>query len=274
MSKEIEQLQGTWNVVALEIEGNTMAANMFKGAKIIVNGERFTTVSMGSTFGGTLKIDADATPKTLDILYDKGPHAGSASLALYELDGDTWKLCLGFAGYDRPKDFVTSPGSGHALETLKRGQADGETPDLDTRKDTAATEETNQAEAAEVTEGTAALHGEWSMVSLERDGKKFPDFVTKTGKRVVQGNETTITVGGLVIIKATFSVDTAVEPFSIDLTISDGPDKGKKQLGIYELDGGVARFCMSPTGKEERPTEFVTIASDERTLAVWKRSGT
>jgi len=42
---------------------------------------------------------------------------------IYELDGNDWKICLAFAGLDRPKRFVTERGSGHALETLADGSS-------------------------------------------------------------------------------------------------------------------------------------------------------
>ena len=119
MKGEIEKLQGTWNVVSLEIEGAKMEEPAFKGAKIVVKGEAFTTISMGATYKGTLKVDVTRTPKTLDLSFTEGPEKGSISLAIYELEADTWKICLTIAGNDRPKEFVTKAGSGHALETLR-----------------------------------------------------------------------------------------------------------------------------------------------------------
>src|SRR5262245_22315601 len=35
---------------------------------------------------------------------------------------------------------------------------------------------------------------------------------------------------------ATFKVDTSKKPMHIDVTASDGPDKGQTNLGIYKLD--------------------------------------
>ncbi len=103
MQPEIEQLQGTWNIATLEVEGRKMGESAFKGSKIIVNGDSFKTVAMGATYNGTLKLDVTSTPKTFDLMFTEGPHQGIASLGIYELDGATWKICLGFAGQDRPK---------------------------------------------------------------------------------------------------------------------------------------------------------------------------
>jgi uncharacterized protein (TIGR03067 family) len=121
MSSDAEILQGTWNIDSLEVEGMKMSRDSFSGAQIILDGIVFATRAMGAPYRGTFVVNDAAVPKTIDILFNEGPHSGSSSLGIYELDGDQWKLCLGFAGICRPKDFATSPGSGHALETLTRG---------------------------------------------------------------------------------------------------------------------------------------------------------
>jgi uncharacterized protein (TIGR03067 family) len=120
MNEELDKLQGSWNVVALEVEGQKVPSGSFTGAKIVINGDNFKSISMGSPYAGTLKLDAASNPKRFDLLFHEGPHKGQASLGIYELSGGTWRMCLGFAGKDRPRDFATTAGSGHALETLER----------------------------------------------------------------------------------------------------------------------------------------------------------
>src|SRR5205807_1617746 len=89
-------------------------------------GTKFTTAAMGSTYDGTLSLDVTKKPKRFDLKFTKGPEKGNTSLGIYELDGDTWKICLGLTGKSRPTKFATKPGSGHALETLKRGEVAAE----------------------------------------------------------------------------------------------------------------------------------------------------
>src|SRR6266849_480280 len=120
MDEALERLQGTWTIVALEVEGTNMGEHVFKGSKIMVKGNRFDTISMGATYSGTVSVDPTRVPRRLDVMFTDGPHQGRSSLAIYELDGDIWKLCLGFAGNDRPEAFLTTAGSGHALEILTR----------------------------------------------------------------------------------------------------------------------------------------------------------
>jgi RNA polymerase sigma factor (sigma-70 family) len=250
MKTDVEKLQGTWIVATLEVEGAKVEANLFKGAKIVIKGDAFTTISMGATYKGTFKIDATSKPKKIDLMFTEGPEKGNTSLGIYELDGDTWKLCLTIANKDRPKEFATKPGSGLGLETLKR----------ETQKD---------VENA-INDEIARLGGQWSMISGEIAGQPLPAEFVKTAKRVVKGNETTVTFGGQLFLKATFTVDISKQPHTIDYTMTDGLTKGKTQYGIYEWDEGTVRFCFAAPGKE-RPTEFTTKAGDERTLSVWEK---
>ena len=120
MNADMERLQGTWRIVTLEVGGVKMSDNDFKGSKIVVKGNSFTTISMGAIYNGTFQTEETNTPRTLDLTFTEGPHQGKKSLAIYELNGDTWKMCLAFAGLERPTDFVTAAGSSHALETLQR----------------------------------------------------------------------------------------------------------------------------------------------------------
>jgi uncharacterized protein (TIGR03067 family) len=120
---ELEELRGTWKIIALEVEGRELSKEMFVGATITIDEDNFSTTSMGATFAGKVSCGAGGDRSTIDIAFTAGPHAGQKSLGIFELHGDDWKLCLGFAGYDRPHEFATAPGSGHALELLTREQS-------------------------------------------------------------------------------------------------------------------------------------------------------
>jgi uncharacterized protein (TIGR03067 family) len=117
----------------------------------------------------------------------------------------------------------------------------------------------------------AQLEGEWTMLSGEIDGVAMPEEMRKTAKRVAKDGETAVTVNDRIFMKAKFTIDPAKKPKTIDYTFTDGPTKGKKQLGIYELDGDTVKFCFSAPDKD-RPTEFTTKEGSSRTLSVWKRS--
>lgn len=262
MKTDLEKLQGTWHVATLVIEGQKLPDGANASSKIVVQGNDFTTISMGSAYRGTFKVDADARPKTLDMHFTEGPEKGNTALGIYELAGDTWKICLTMTAKERPQEFAAPPASGLALETLKRDLASPDEP----KKDAPA--EANEPD--EVKKERSRLEGEWAMVSGEIDGQPMPDAFVKTGKRVAKGNETTVTIGGNVFMKATYTIDPSKKPKTIDYTMTEGLSKGKKQLGIYELDGDTIRFCFASPGKD-RPTEFSAKPGAGNTLSVWKR---
>ncbi len=113
----MDKLQGTWKVVSLEIDGQPMPAG---DAQVVVSGREFTTTGMGATYHGTMRVDTAVVPHALDMVFTAGPEKGNTNRGIFEVDGDAWKLCLNMAGGARPSEFATKPGSGLALEILRR----------------------------------------------------------------------------------------------------------------------------------------------------------
>jgi len=109
------------------------------------------------------------------------------------------------------------------------------------------------------------LQGEWSMLMPDGSGKMLSD-----SKRVCKGDETTVTFGGRLALKAKFAIDPSKKPKVIDYEILDGEDKGKKRLGIYELEADTVKFCFGTTGGQ-RPTDFSSKLGDGYSMSAWKR---
>jgi uncharacterized protein (TIGR03067 family) len=116
----------------------------------------------------------------------------------------------------------------------------------------------------------AQLEGEWAMVSGEANGAPMPAAIVATGRRVAKDGETTISMGGRMYFKAKFSIDSTKKPKTIDYEMTEGLTKGKKQLGIYEIEGDTVKFCFGAPGKD-RPAEFTSKEGSLNTLSVWKR---
>jgi uncharacterized protein (TIGR03067 family) len=120
VQKEYAKLTGTWKIVSVEVEGAKPEEDFLKNARLVVKGDKFTFKRGDLSNGGTYKVDVTAKPKTIDITYTEGPEKGKTLLGIYDLEGDTGKICIALPGNDRPKEFVSKPGSGHVLEVLKR----------------------------------------------------------------------------------------------------------------------------------------------------------
>jgi uncharacterized protein (TIGR03067 family) len=115
-----------------------------------------------------------------------------------------------------------------------------------------------------------ALQGQWSMVSGSADGQPMPEQMRTQMKRICKGDELTVTMGAQTFMKAKISINPSSKPKAIDYEMTEGVTKGKKQLGIYELDGDSFKSSFGAPGAE-RPTDFTSTAGDHRTVSVWKR---
>jgi uncharacterized protein (TIGR03067 family) len=117
-----------------------------------------------------------------------------------------------------------------------------------------------------------ALVGTWAVVAVEKDGKEMPAEQLKgLVVRFDSSGKASGHKGDKVIFEATFKVDATKQPKTIDATqTSDGKDKGKVTLGIYEINGDTLRTCISETGKD-RPTDFSAKAGSGQIVRVYKR---
>ena len=113
------------------------------------------------------------------------------------------------------------------------------------------------------------IQGTWLPSSAEIGGKTFPDEVRNTIKLVVKDDKYTVTVGKQVD-QGTVKLNPAAKPKQMDIIGTDGPNKGKTFLAIYERDGDTLRICYDLSGKS-RPTEFKTMANTKLFLVTYKR---
>jgi len=121
VKKEYKNFTGTWKFVSLEVEGMKVGEEAVKESRLIIKGNEFTMKSPEGNYKGTYKVDVSKKPKQIDVAFTDGPEKGKTSLGIYELDGDTYKVCISLAeNKDRPTEFASKPGSGHVLEVLKR----------------------------------------------------------------------------------------------------------------------------------------------------------
>jgi uncharacterized protein (TIGR03067 family) len=120
IQKERHAMAGTWKFDFLELDGEKAPEAHFKDATVVVKGEQFTLVTAAATHRGTFTLDPSKRPRTIDFTFTEGPEKGNVSLGIYELDDDTWRICLGPTAKRRPAAFMTRKGSGHAFEVLKR----------------------------------------------------------------------------------------------------------------------------------------------------------
>lgn len=253
MGNDLDLLQGTWTVAALEVDGQPMESP--GGASIVIQGSRFTSTGMGSAYEGTFELDASAKPARIDMRFDTGPESGNTNFGIYQLNGDSWKLCLATRGTVRPASFQSTAGSGIALETLVRGKA---------------VSKARKSKTPEPTGPATEFEGEWRMISGVMNGVAMDAATVQWVKRVTRGNQTTVVAGPQTMLKVEFTFEPSTSPASIDYLNLHGASKGKRQAGIYRFEGDILTVCTGAPGAP-RPTEFASLAGDGRTLTAWKR---
>ncbi len=117
-----------------------------------------------------------------------------------------------------------------------------------------------------------ALEGTWTLVSLEFDGRKLSDEDLVNGTMTIKGNKYVFKMQKKENDEeGTLKIDAGKKPATIDLDILTGRSKGKKQVGIYELDGTSLKFCFSDPGETERPKEFKAGEGSKQTLFGFKK---
>ena len=112
------------------------------------------------------------------------------------------------------------------------------------------------------------LQGTWRPSAAELAGKKFPDEVRKSIKLVVKGDEYSVTVGTQPD-RGTCKRNPSATPKALDLTGTDGPNKGRTILAIYERNGDTLRVCYDLSGKG-RPKQFSTKEGTPLFLVTYK----
>jgi uncharacterized protein (TIGR03067 family) len=112
------------------------------------------------------------------------------------------------------------------------------------------------------------LEGTWEQVSLLRDGAK--DEPPSKPEITFTKNHLAVKVGDRVE-KFALKVDATQKPKTIDLIMDEGPEKGKKALGIYELKGDELRLCFNKPGEKDRATKFASEKGSGAMLVMLKR---
>lgn len=264
MPTDIKKLQGEWHITSLQMDGQNSPDSVFSDAKIIVKGTKFTSITMGTTYKGSIELDETKSPKTVDLNFTAGPEKGYRNFGIYELADDTWKLCLATRGPVRPKTFTTKPGDGVALETLVRASAASKAASTKTK--IAKSSQKSAAPSGPATE----LEGEWQMLTAVMNGQPLEEKFAAFGKRVTRGNETTVFTGPQMLMKVTFTLDRSKSPNAIDYVIVQGMNAGKTQLGIFQLDGPTLKLCFAAPGNP-RPDSFSSAPGDSRTYTTWRK---
>jgi uncharacterized protein (TIGR03067 family) len=113
-------LQGTWVVVALEVNGQNLGAAM-KDFKLIISADK-TVSKKGDQIHeqSTYKVDTTKKPHQIDITPVQGPNKGKKHRCIFLREGNTLKIGIIGEGGKRPRGFNAKDEPGLIVLVLKR----------------------------------------------------------------------------------------------------------------------------------------------------------
>ena len=116
------------------------------------------------------------------------------------------------------------------------------------------------------------FEGTWNVVSMESGGKKVPEEHFADMTFTFKGKTYEQKVGDMIVEGGKQDLDPSKKPLQMDITVSEGDAKGKKQLAIYEWDGeDTVKICAANHGEAKRPEKFETKEGAGDMIFVLKR---
>jgi len=110
-------LDGTWRVVSGTIDGQPAPQDFVDNVTVTVEGKAYRITHGSEVETGTFTVDDTKSPKAMDVR--PGNSADRVIPAIYELDGDTLRICYATKG-ERPTGFKSEADSGVVFLTYKR----------------------------------------------------------------------------------------------------------------------------------------------------------
>ena len=117
---DLKAMAGKWKIEKAEAGGKEVESDDLKTVLLTIIGERYEVLVKDKQDAGTLKIDETQMPKAIDSTDTEGDDVGKVIKAIYEISGDTMRVCYALDGGERPTEFATKPDTALLLITYKR----------------------------------------------------------------------------------------------------------------------------------------------------------
>ena len=110
--------QGTWKLVSYTADGETARADI----EWIVNEDQYVIRGDGITGQESYPYRLDSSRKHIDVHHHDTPQgtSGGHFKGIYEVQGDSLKVCYDLTGQQYPKSFDAGPGSRQVLYQFQR----------------------------------------------------------------------------------------------------------------------------------------------------------
>jgi len=117
---DLNALQGNWKPVSAELAGQPMADTVLNSLSLRLYRGRYEAFVGSTPDRGAYSLDPTSRPRGMTVTGTDGPNKGKTFPCIYELQGDTLRICYDLSGTKRPTDFKTLAGTKLYLATYAR----------------------------------------------------------------------------------------------------------------------------------------------------------
>ncbi len=117
---DAKALQGSWTPTKADLGGQPMTEAVLKSISLKLGNGKYEVSVGGQRDKGTYTLDSTSKPKSMTITGTEGPNHGRIFPAIYELKGDTLRICYDLSGAKRPTEFKSIAGTQLYLVTYSR----------------------------------------------------------------------------------------------------------------------------------------------------------
>ncbi len=119
--KDLQRLQGTWVMAALEVDGKDVGVAKVEGTTLTIKGEQYGVKVKDKVHRCTIRLDPKKDPPAIDMIFTEPGGGEKVHKGIYKIDGDTFRICRGLgADQERPGQLATWPNTGYFVVTWKK----------------------------------------------------------------------------------------------------------------------------------------------------------
>ena len=120
--KDLDAMQGTWVMHALEINGKDVPPQQTQDTNLTIRKDDYKTTVKGKDQRGLrIKLDPSKDPKAMDMIQTQPDGSEKVIKGIYTIEKDLLKICRGLTSeQERPNQFATWPGTSYFVVTWKK----------------------------------------------------------------------------------------------------------------------------------------------------------
>jgi uncharacterized protein (TIGR03067 family) len=117
---DVKAVQGNWRPIKAELAGQSMPDEILKTISLQLVHGNYEVFVGAAPDRGTYTIDPSTQPKSMTVIGTEGPNHGRTFPAIYEIKGETLRICYDLSGAKRPTEFKSLAGTKLYLVTYQK----------------------------------------------------------------------------------------------------------------------------------------------------------